>query len=173
MREVATPTRTDQARAITTHGDVSVSWATAGLVCLVLALRQRYLDAITVMVVIAGCGLIELGLKPLFGRDRPVLLESLTAAGGFSFPSGHALRGIGLYGCFAALLVLNGPRRWWRWVTAVPLVLVGVLIGVSRLYLGVHWLSDVIGGGLAAAAWLVGCLLARGYALSRKKKALG
>jgi diacylglycerol kinase (ATP) len=173
MRAVATPARTELARAVTTLGDVSVSWATAGLVCLGLALRRRYFDAITVVVVIAGCGLIELGLKPLFGRDRPAVLEPLTAAGGFSFPSGHALRGIGLYGCFAALVVLNGPRRWWRWAVAVPLVAVGVLICVSRLYLGVHWLTDVIGGGLAAAAWLVGCLVARSYALSRKKKAHG
>ncbi|MFO0852682.1 MAG: YegS/Rv2252/BmrU family lipid kinase, partial [Gemmataceae bacterium] len=161
LQRAATPARTDAARVVTAFGDVAVAWAVAGLVGVGLALRRRYLDAVTVLAVIAGCGLIELGLKPVFGRDRPVALEAVTAAGGFSFPSGHALRGGGLYGCFAALLVLNGPRRPWRWAVAAGLAGFGLLIAASRLYLGVHWLTDVIGGGLAAVAWVTGCLLAR------------
>jgi diacylglycerol kinase (ATP) len=160
-----TPTLDAAATAVTRLGDGWVACTLAGVVAAGLAARRRFLDATTVLAVLAGVLVLEGTLKPLFGRERPP--DGLIAARGFSFPSGHALRGIGLFGCYAGLVVLNGRRRAWRWAAGGLLFLVGVLVAASRPYLGVHYPTDVVGGGLAAAAWVAAALTARQLARRR------
>lgn len=99
----------------------------------------------------------SLALKALFQRPRPALFPPLVVADGFSFPSGHTLGAVILYGLIAAFLWQDGRRR--------PAVLVAAwvpLIGLSRVYLGVHYPSDVLASLTAGALWVVlGLLLMR------------
>ncbi|MDI6894898.1 MAG: amidase domain-containing protein [Bacillota bacterium] len=94
--------------------------------------------------------LFETVLKVLVHRPRPEL-PHLVSAGGYSFPSGHSFVSFVLYGYLVLLVGRLAPR--WRWLR-VPLLLVAVGIGLSRVYLGVHYPSDVLGGWALGAAWL-------------------
>lgn len=167
FQTLRTPDRDAVGWAVTRLGDGWVAGVTAGLVAAGLAARRRFRDAVTVLAVLAGLLALEGTLKPLFGRERPAGGDLL--AHGLSFPSGHALRGVGLFGCYAGLVVLNGRRQGWRWAAGGVLLLVGLLIAVSRVYLGVHFPTDVVGGGLAAAAWAAACLTARQFARRRSR----
>jgi diacylglycerol kinase (ATP) len=158
------------ARAVTwLGGGVGTTVVVAGVLAAFLA-RKRYLDAATLLAVVAGVLLLEAVLKPFFGLARPDLFEPLTAETGFSFPSGHALRGVGVFGFLAALAVSGGPRVAWRWAVAAGCVLLAAGVCWSRVYLGVHWPTDVLAGALAASAWVAACLVARHYAKTRPPK---
>jgi undecaprenyl-diphosphatase len=133
-----------------------------------LLVRRRYLDAVGLLAVIAGVVAMENVLKPLFGIARPVLPDSPFKAEGYSFPSGHALRAVGFFGYLAAVAVAGGWRTAGRWAVAAGCVVLAVAVCWTRVYLGVHWPTDVIGGALAAAAWVTACLIARHYALTRR-----
>ncbi len=159
-----TPGRNEWVGLLTRLGDGWLAVPVALLVAAALAARRRFLDAATVLVVVAGLLVLEGTLKPLFGRVRPE--RGVIPAHGLSFPSGHALRGVGLFGCYAGLVVLGG-RQAWRWLVGGLLLVVGLAVAASRVYLGVHFPTDVAGGGLAAAAWVTACLTARQLARGR------
>lgn len=90
--------------------------------------------------------------KLLFHRQRPNLVR-LISAPGFSFPSGHSMIGLCFYGFLAYLICANSKSRW-RYFLVLPFALLILSIGISRIYLGVHYASDVIGGFSAGLAWL-------------------
>jgi undecaprenyl-diphosphatase len=108
-----------------------------------------------VMLVISTIGSVVLTtvLKAVFQRSRPELFDSGYAASFYSFPSGHATVAVGFYGTLTLLVAwrLKGSRRWAVAVIGVALVL---LIGFSRMYLGVHYPMDIIAGYLAAPLWV-------------------
>jgi len=120
----------------------------------ILAWRRCWYDLSTLVLAVAGGELINLLLKALFARDRPTFPDPLVTAIGASFPSGHAMASMIFYG----LMIYFGVR-WltaWRWrvlVVVTGTVLI-VLIGFSRIYLGVHYLSDVLAGYAAGLTWL-------------------
>lgn len=131
--------------------------STLGLV----ALGQR-VPALFVAVVGAGAGGLNALLKLAFSRPRPLLMAQLAHAGGYSFPSGHAMAGAAIYGALALVAVRRFPRQRW-WVVGASGLLV-FAIGASRVYLGVHYPSDVIAGwalGVSWPLWLGPLLLAR------------
>ena len=103
-----------------------------------------------------GLGLATLclveGLKAAVGRARPTLWPRLVEATGYSFPSGHALGSAALYGFLAHVLARRWPAR--RLALYAAGVLMALYVGGGRLYLGVHWPSDVLAG------WTLGALLA-------------
>lgn len=107
------------------------------------------------MLVISTVGSVVLTtvLKAVFQRSRPELFDSGYAASFYSFPSGHATVAVGFYGTLTLLLArrLKGFRRWAVAVCGLLLVL---LIGFSRLYLGVHYPMDIVAGYLAAPVWV-------------------
>jgi len=117
-------------------------------------------EALLFMTAVAGAGLFNLLLKYWFQRPRPEL--GLVEAGGFSFPSGHSMGAIALYGLLAYLLrrqFADGVERsLWLLVSAAMIL----CIGFSRIYLGVHYPSDVIGGFFAGS-----CLVALTIAYNR------
>jgi len=117
-----------------------------------LAWRRRWRDAAFAAIALAGSALLNLGSKQLFQRERPGLWESIAPESTFSFPSGHAMGSMTLA---ATVLFLAWPTRW-RW----PVLLVAVVfvagVGLSRLHLGVHYPSDILGGWCAALAWVSG-----------------
>ena len=89
--------------------------------------------------------------KQLFARERPSLWASIAPEDNFSFPSGHAMGSMTLA---CVLVLLAWPTRW-RWWVAGAMALFVPMVGLSRVYLGVHWASDVAAGWAAGAAWAV------------------
>lgn len=126
-----------------------------GAAALALARQQRRL-ATTVMLALAVTGLISSSLKALIGYARPI--DALISVREASFPSGHMLSSTVVYGLFAALLLGSRLRRGVRAPGIALLLLVIVGIGLSRLYLGVHWPSDLL-GSLALALMVLASLL--------------
>ncbi|MEH1969514.1 phosphatase PAP2 family protein [Nostoc sp.] len=108
---------------------------------------------------IAGVGAILLNclMKLLFGRARPALWKHIINVGQHSFPSGHAMVSIVIYGFTGHILAKQFPE-WRFWIYGLTIVLIAA-IGFSRLYLGVHWLTDVTAGYAAGLVWLIVCIL--------------
>ena len=117
-------------------------------------LKGWRLSATLLLVSTAGGTLLTVVLKAVFERARPELFDSGYTAPFYSFPSGHATVAVGLYGTLTLILAyrLSGLARWAVATFGVTLVL---LIGYSRLYLGVHYPTDVLAGYLAAPLWVI------------------
>lgn len=108
---------------------------------------------------VGGAAVLNLILKYLIGRPRPEFPLAYLHDTGFSFPSGHAMISIAFYGALAYLL-LSTLKSWrYKILTVFGMVSIAILIGFSRLYLGVHFLSDILGGWAAGGLWLVLCVI--------------
>ncbi|HWS79767.1 MAG TPA: phosphatase PAP2 family protein [Rubrobacter sp.] len=132
-------------------------WFVVALLVVVVVLFYRRgwkLSAILLLVSTAGSAVLTTVLKSVFQRARPELFDSGYHASFYSFPSGHATVAVGLYGMLTLVLAyrLRGAARWAVVVSGIFVVL---LIGFSRLYLGVHYPTDIVAGYLAALLWLV------------------
>jgi membrane-associated phospholipid phosphatase len=140
-------------RAITTMGGHTILWwlVTVGAVGLLLR-RQPQLAA---YLVVTGLGALALDpiLKLIVGRLRPVVANPVAAGQGNSFPSGHALGSIVAYGALLLVFLPTIPRRA-RLATTIGTGVLVVAIGFTRIALGVHYVSDVLGGWLLGVAWL-------------------
>jgi undecaprenyl-diphosphatase len=97
--------------------------------------------------------LLNLALKYFFHRTRPDL-HRLIEIGGYSFPSGHAMSAFAFYGILSFLLWRHIPTRWGRTILILISIFMIAMIGTSRIYLGVHYPSDVIAGYFASGCWL-------------------
>ena len=113
--------------------------------------REAKLFAITMV----GAGLLNVTLKLAFKRPRPVPFFNLTAPETYSFPSGHSLTSACFFGALAAILTARVKSRRVRVIVWVVCTLMFVLIGFSRIYLGVHHTTDVIAGFAAALIWIL------------------
>jgi undecaprenyl-diphosphatase len=118
-----------------------------------LFIRRRPRLATYLIVAGAGALLLDPSVKTLVGRLRPVVDVPVAAAPGNSFPSGHALGSMVVYGALVLVFLAAVPPRWRKLFIAIPAVIV-VAIGFTRVALGVHYLSDVLAGWLLGAAWL-------------------
>lgn len=128
---------------------------------LLLAARRQWIVLGGWVVAFSGAGLIDHWLKVAIHRPRPLYATALLQHSSWSFPSGHAMGSLVGYGMLAYVLLLIGPRtRRFRWLTVTSLALLILAIGVSRLYLGVHYFSDVVGGYAAGLLWLSTCVSA-------------
>jgi len=123
-------------------------------VAIVLALTHRYRWLLYLLVTSGGGSLLNMELKRYFERARPDIAEMLRLAHGYSFPSGHAMGSTVVLGALSYLAVRTTTH--WRW-KAAWLALTWTLIAaiaLSRVYLGVHWISDVAAGVVAGALWV-------------------
>ncbi|MFG2289371.1 phosphatase PAP2 family protein [Streptomyces sp. NPDC048595] len=135
-------------------------------VCLLVRRGARLLGAWVAVTALAGTALQQ-ALKALVGRPRPVWPDPVDSAHYAAFPSGHALSALVTGVLLLWLLREYGVRPVWRWA-ARTVVAVSVLgVGVTRVYLGVHWPSDVLGG------WLLGGALATAAAAAYRARASG
>lgn len=125
----------------------------AGVAVVLLLFRRRMRLAIYLVVTSVGALLLDPSVKTLVGRLRPVVDVPVASGQGNSFPSGHALDSMIVYGALLLVFLPAVAPRWRKPVAAVPITIV-VLIGLSRIALGVHFLSDVLAGWLLGAAWL-------------------
>ncbi len=154
---------------ITSLGSLSVIGVVAVLAVGYLLIERQRVEAVA-LVVAAGGGLLwSQFLKGVFERDRPPpdyrLVETLNA----SFPSGHALLATVFYLTLGALLARAMPRRRLKAYVIGAALALAVLVGVSRVYLGAHWPTDVLAGWCVGAAWSSACWLAE-YVLLRRRR---
>ncbi len=155
-------------RAVSDLGS-PVAWSAISLlVAVVLLVRRRRLLAAGWIAAILGGGLLDLALKLVVARPRPLFAVAFVQAAGWSFPSGHSMGALVGYGMLAYLLGLHA-RRWVRAATIVGAAVLIGLIGFSRLYLGAHYFSDVIGGYAAGVVWLSACVT--GLEVARRRRA--
>ncbi len=120
--------------------------------------------ALKLAIVIIGADILDLSLKLVFHRVRPHAFFGVAEPATYSFPSGHAIMSCAFYGALAAILAAgcDRARRAAVWTAAALLVLA---VGFSRVYLGVHYPTDVVGGYAVAVAWLAAVRV--GYGLRR------
>jgi undecaprenyl-diphosphatase len=157
---------------VTAAGSTRVIWMLGVAVGLPLLLRRRYEWFAGWAAALIGGALLTRLLKQLFHRPRPFFAGSVIGDGSRSFPSGHAMESLIAYGMLvylAWLLVSVRPARAAVMVGVAGLV---AAVGFSRLYLGVHYLTDVLGGYAAGAAWLAACILATEAARRRRDVAI-
>jgi undecaprenyl-diphosphatase len=141
-------------RLITALGYYQVVLPLLAVAVFTLYLKGWRLSANLLLVSAIGGTLLTTVLKAVFGRARPELFDSGYTAPFYSFPSGHATVAVGFYGMLTLILAYR-LRGFARWAVAACGVLLVLLIGFSRLYLGVHYPTDVLAGFLAAPLWVI------------------
>jgi undecaprenyl-diphosphatase len=132
-------------------------WAVLPLLAVAVVSIYRWgwrLSAVLLVVSTGGSIVLTTVLKVVFKRARPELFDAGYDASFYSFPSGHATVAVGFYGMLTVILAYR-LEGFARWAAAASGVLVVLLIGFSRLYLGVHYPTDILAGYLAALLWLV------------------
>jgi undecaprenyl-diphosphatase len=151
------------ARAVTGTGTGAIPYVLAGLAGLIAGRSARgRLRAAAVCVACLGAGqALRFGVLTLIARPRPPVADWATHASGWSFPSGHTVTAAITAGVLMGAVLLRAPKG--KRALAVLIGCWGVAVGLTRVYLGVHWLTDVVGGWLFAVAWLglCACLLLR------------
>lgn len=160
----------DQAMmGITFIGDPSVLFVICVCMGVWLYRHHRRSQATTLLISAVGAIALNVWLKYVFARTRPNLWEHIVDVGRYSFPSGHAMVSLVIYGLIGYILATRFPQQQ-KSIFIFTLLLI-FAIGFSRLYLGVHWPTDVLGGYAAGLVWLITCILSlrvwRKYRLRR------
>ena len=141
---------TELLRLLSHAGDVGIIAALSAALAIALATTNHVWTGVQTVASVGSAALGNLLLKVLVDRMRPDALLALLVEEGASYPSGHATLSATLYGLAALLIARTAWPRWLRASTITGLVLVVVLIGTARVYLGVHYPTDIIAG------WLLG-----------------
>jgi len=151
---------TTASEAVTQLGSTHVIVAATLVLVAVLAYHGQRLQAGMLACAVLGGEVLDAILKTEFHRSRPEFSDPLTSAAGFSFPSGHAMEAM-IFG--GALVFLGWPRCRTVRQQVLLVTITGatvLLVGLSRIYLGAHYPSDVAAGYAAGASWLLLCVLA-------------
>jgi membrane-associated phospholipid phosphatase len=141
-------------------GFASVAWIACATIvgAAFLIWHRAWYRLLILLLVVPGGGMLNMLLKAAFRRDRPVLEHPLVVLHSYSFPSGHTMGATLLYG-LAAVLALYRARTWRARAGIVAAASCSIfLIGLSRVALGAHFLSDVLGAAAAGLAWLAVCV---------------
>ncbi|MDB4899381.1 MAG: hypothetical protein JWN53_1189 [Gemmatimonadetes bacterium] len=165
----------------TEWGESAMSWVawlgapvltgSIAVATVVFMVRRDWLRASTVAISGIGAALLNNALKMIFHRGRPEYATEFISRASWSFPSGHAMDSLAGYGIIAWLLLEWIHGRAKRSTLIVGTIVLVVAIGTSRVYLGVHYLSDVIAGYLAGGVWLLVCV--SGYRFARLRLGAG
>ena len=156
IHSFASPTGDRLMHSITTLNNPDFVSIVAGITLILLLWQRCYPEAKAFVIDCAGGVILSYGLKSVFGKTRPDLWESAIKEVSFSYPSGHALGSTVLYGFLAYLFATRFPKFSWL-IYLLAVLLIGA-IGLSRLYLGVHWPTDIIGGYGIGFLWLTFCI---------------
>ena len=154
VHQIASPTLTAIMRGISFTGSTLFLTCTTIVMFIWLMSRGWRRDAWLLAITMIGASILDTTLKLSFQRARPVPFFNLLAPQSYSFPSGHSLASFCFYGALASILttrITNSKINLVTWITAATLVL---LIGLSRIYLGVHYTTDVVAGFAAAFIWI-------------------
>jgi undecaprenyl-diphosphatase len=164
---VGSPALVDVMLAITRLGTFRAFVVMAAVVVPVMVWAGLGRLGLAWLVVLIGGGLWIDGLKKTFDRQRPPYNSVFATERSYSFPSGHAAASAVAYGMLAYCLSLRWRRRWQRAALLAASSGLVLTIGFTRLYLGVHYLSDVLAGYALALAWLGACVYAIEWARAR------
>ncbi|AXI00460.1 PAP2 family protein [Sporosarcina sp. PTS2304] len=157
-------------KTFTTIGSTTIVVLLSLSALAILFWKKHRAQAVLLVSVIAGTGILNQVLKFIFKRERPDF-HRLIDIGGFSFPSGHTMMAFSLYTILAYIVWRNLQFTWSRTLVVIVAVFMTSMIAVSRIYLGVHFPSDIVGGVLASALWLISSI-AMYHRFQRKKHAL-
>ncbi|WP_158555845.1 phosphatase PAP2 family protein [Peribacillus glennii] len=161
---------TSAMKVITYFGSKTwLTFATLGISILLVLMHKKRFAVFLLFSSTAG-GLFNMLLKWIFKRERPDIYPIIVEHG-FSFPSGHSMGSFIFYGALAIILVKISTPVYLDWLFGGFCALIIFLIGLSRIYLGVHYPSDVIAGFAAGGAWLTICGLLFRYGEYLLKKA--
>jgi membrane-associated phospholipid phosphatase len=154
----ASPGLTRIAWVVTALGSIALLTGGALVTALVLLKRGFIYRFVAVVATMGGGSLLNILLKHYFQRQRPVLENPLVTLSSFGFPSGHTMGATLFYGLLALLIAHSSRWAWSRRIFAFcgAALLIG-LVGVSRIYLGAHYLTDVLGAIALGLAWLAFC----------------
>ncbi len=141
---------------ITALGGVTVLTLLVTLVVVYLALRQKYRTALFVTASILGGWALSSAMKLGIARPRPEVVQHLVEVTDMSFPSGHAMLSAITYLTLGAMLSRLEERASLRYFFPLVAVVLTLIIGLSRIYLGVHYPTDVLGGWAAGMVWACG-----------------
>lgn len=158
LRQIRTPGLDALMKGVTFLGEPSLLIALTIGIGAILLLQRRRAEGVALPVSALGATGLNYLLKDVFARTRPELWERSVNVNFYSFPSGHATVSLVIYGLLGYLLATHLSRRWRPWVVVATVVLI-LTIGLSRLYLGVHWPTDVIAGYISGLVWLIACIL--------------
>ncbi len=142
---------------ITALGGFAVLSLLVLLACGYLAVLRRWGDVLMLLAATIGGTLISEGLKAGFNRARPDLVAHVVETTSMSFPSGHAMLSAVTYLTLGALLARAQEKQRLRGYIMGAAIFLTLLIGASRVYLGVHWPTDVLAGWCLGAAWALVC----------------
>ncbi len=155
--ENRSPALTAVAVVVTTVGNTAAMAVLAVLVGLFCWFRGRRADAVLAVVAMGTASIVYTTIKDVLDRPRPPVADRLVTVGNQSLPSGHATMSIVVIGTIVVLAWHSLAPRGRTVLVVLGAAWVGA-VGATRVYLGVHWFSDVIAGWLVGAAWLAVCV---------------
>lgn len=121
------------------------------------------------LTVLLGSEILNNLVKNLYQRVRPEEVEHLIEQGGYAFPSGHSMGSVITYGALLFIFIRYVKSTHWQWIMSIFVALLCLMIGLSRVYLGVHYLSDVIGGFSLGFAFLCFSIALFGLNVTQKE----
>ena len=145
---------------LTALGSIAVLASVTVVVCGFLFIRRRGIAAMFIITTLAGGIALSQTLKRMFGRERPPVEYQAAEAVNASFPSGHAMLSAVVYLTIGAIVARALPQKRLKAYVMIIAVLLTLIVGLSRVYLGVHWATDVMAGWCVGAAWAATCWLA-------------
>jgi undecaprenyl-diphosphatase len=171
IHQFASPALTKFFRIVTIFGsEVFLVPFCAFVIWRLVTLGRRH-AAVLFTLAAAGAEALDFLLKVFFRRARPEAYFGYALPSSYSFPSGHSMLSACIFGTVAAVLAPKLPKAWQKVATWVVAAVATLLIGTSRVYLGVHYPSDVAAGYAAAILWIGG--VRAGYDVWRSRKARG
>ncbi len=144
---------------VTRFGSSQIIKYGAVLLVLFALYKRQWVSAAILTVSVYGGLFLNSAIKDFFMRPRPSFWGTVSVASGYSFPSNHSMGSVIFYGMIAYLLTSMISNRRLRILVWVGMGFLVVAVGLSRLLLGVHYLTDVLGGWLAGTTWLLACIL--------------
>lgn len=140
------------------------------LIGVIFLYRRLWKNFSLVLVGIGGGALLVAIMKALFARPRPIFVQPIQILSDYSFPSGHSFFAVAFYGLIAYFLVQRFKSPFAHLIIYLVASVIVLLIGFTRIYLGVHFLSDVLGGYFAGLGWLIFTLTGVEYMYRRRAR---
>jgi membrane-associated phospholipid phosphatase len=159
----ATPLVSNAMAAISFLGAPTTLTIVAVAGSLLLLYRHRHSEAAVLTTVVLGGNFLNFCLKHLIQRGRPVFDDPMFSLPTYSFPSGHAMASTVFYGLLSTYALVHARQRYAAYIAMAAAVFMVALVAFSRVYLGLHYLSDVVAGIAEGVAWLAFCLAALHY----------